>query len=36
MEQIQALFLRPDFPGGVTMMGTPKRWNFRDALAKLI
>ena len=36
MEQIQTLLLRPNFPDSVTMMGTSKRWNFRDALAKLI
>ena len=36
LEQIQALLSRPDFPGGVTMMGTSKRWNFREAIAKLI
>lgn len=36
MEQIQALLSRSDFPDSVTMMGTPKRWNFRDSLAKLI
>ena len=36
MEQIRALLSQQDFPDSVTMMGTPKRWNFRDALAKLI
>lgn len=36
MEQIQALLSRQAFPDSVTMMGTSKRWNFRDALAKLI
>ena len=36
LKQIQALLSQPDYPGNVTMMGTSKRWNFRDALAKLI
>ena len=36
MEQIRTLLSQQDFPDSVTMMGTSKRWNFRDALAKLI
>lgn len=36
LKQIQALLSQPDYPGNVTMMGTSKRWNFRDALVKLI
>ena len=36
MEQIRTLLSQQDFHDSVTMIGTSKRWNFRDALVKLI
>ena len=36
LTQIRVLLSQQDFPDSVTMMGTSKRWNFRNALVKLI